>query len=335
MAEIMEKQIPYRAKAWEIGKRIFSHENALLGIVLIALIAVLAVVTKGLSVTRANMLNTLIQSSVTGAAAIGQAGTILSAGIDLSVGGLCYFCATLGGRLMSANSFEHILPYQVPIYAGIPIVLLAGVGWGAINGLLITRVGVSPLIVTLGMWQILTGLALALGKGHSISALQSVEVLGLGVIGGVPLPIILFIVVAVLAYFTLHYTTFGRSIYAIGGNESSAWLSGIYVKKVRFFTYIISSLLAAFVALLIMGRLGQTSTLTGKGLEIDSIAAATVGGMSLAGGRGNIIGVILGILIIGAINNAASILRLGPGVQALAKGVVIFTAVAVDYFRRR
>ena len=335
MAEIMEKLKPSRATAWERMKRIFRHESAVLAIVLVALVGGLAVITGGLTLTRANIVNTMLASVIRGLAAIGQTFVILTAGIDVSVGGLALFLSNFGARLMTSDTFEHLLPFQVPIYAGIPIVLLVGAGFGAINGSLVSRIGVPPLIVTLGMWRILKGFSLALGRGHNITKLESLDFIGLGVIGGVPVLIIIFIVAAVIAYYVLYYNIFGRSVYATGGNPSSAWLSGIKVRNIQFSVYVIAGFMGALAAVLTLGRLGQASPLTASGLELDSIAAATVGGISLAGGRGSLIGVVIGTLIIGVTNNGMSVLGASPAMRDIVRGAIIFTAVAVDYIRRR
>lgn len=335
MAEVIDKQKHSRDNARELAKRIFRHESAVLFMVLVALMGGLGAMTSGFTLSRANIANTLLASVIRGIAAIGQTFVILTAGIDISVGGLALFLANFGARLMTSDPFEHILPFQMPVYAGIPIVLLVGAGFGAISGSLVSRIGVPPLIVTLGMWRILDGISLALGRGHNITKLESLEFIGLGKIGGVPVMIIIFIVVAAIAYYALYHNTFGRSVYATGGSPSSAWLSGIKVKNILFSVYVISGFMAALAAVVTLGRLGQASTLTAEGLEMDSIAAATVGGISLFGGRGNLIGVIIGTLIIGVTNNGMSVLGASPAMRDIVRGAIIFAAVAVDYIRRQ
>ena len=149
------------------------------------------------------------------------------------------------------------------------------------------------------------------------------------------MPAIIWIAVSVTAYLILQHTTFGRSVYAVGGNPVSAWLSGINARRVLFLCYVISGFFAAVASILCMGRIMSASMNSLMGLELDAIAAVCIGGVSLAGGRGNMIGVVLGVLIIGVINNGMSVLMAGPAMQGIVKGVIIFSAVAADYIRHR
>jgi ribose/xylose/arabinose/galactoside ABC-type transport system permease subunit len=214
--------------------------------------------------------------------------------------------------------------------------LLAAIGWGVINGLAVSRIGMPPLIVTLAMWQVTKGVAFEIGEGRSIGHLpDSLTFFGSGSVYGVPVPVIVFITVSVIGYFVLQYTTFGRSVYAVGGNPVSAWLSGIKVKHILFLVYVISAFLAGLAGLIFLGRIMTASMETLGGLELDSIAAVVIGGVSLMGGRGSIIGVVIGTIMIGVINNGMSILGADPFLQGVAKGVIIITAVAIDYIRRR
>ena len=245
MAEIVEKPKPLTAAAKDIAKRVFRHENAALTGVLIGLIFVIGAITRGLTLSRVNMMNILSQSSMRGIAAIGQGMVILTAGIDLSVGGNALMCSMLGAGLMTSSEL-NIIGYPLPLSLTVLPVLLLGTGWGAFNGTMVSRVGIPALISTLGVWQITTGVAFWLSKGRTIAGQP--EGLGWwysGTVLGVPVPVILFAAVAVVAYFVLNHTTYGRSIYAVGGNPANAWLSGINVKNVQFSVYAISGFLAA------------------------------------------------------------------------------------------
>ena len=148
-------------------------------------------------------------------------------------------------------------------------------------------------------------------------------------------PLIIFILVAASSYFVLRHTTFGRSVYAAGGNPASAWLSGINVKKTLLIVYAISGCLSGLAGVVMTARVMSASMRTLEGVELDSIAAAAIGGISLMGGRGSLIGVIFGVLIIGVINNAMSVLGASPAVVGIVKGAIIFSAVAIDYLRRQ
>ncbi|MBA7471034.1 Ribose import permease protein RbsC [subsurface metagenome] len=333
MAEIVEKPKPLTAR--DIAKRVFRHENAALTGVLIGLIFVIGAITRGLTLTRVNMMNVLAQSSMRGIAAIGQGMVILTAGIDLSVGGNALICSMLGAGLMTSTSELNIIGYPLPLSLTVLPILLLGTAWGAFNGTMVSRVGIPALISTLGVWQITAGLAFWLSKGRTIAGQP--EGLGWwwsGTVLGVPVPAIIFAAVAVVAYFVLNHTTYGRSIYAAGGNPASAWLSGINVKNVQFSVYAISGFLAALAGFLILCRT-MAATHQIAGLELDSIASAVIGGVSLFGGRGTLIGVVLGALIIGVINNAISILKADPGTVGIVKGAIIIVAVVIDYIRQR
>jgi putative xylitol transport system permease protein len=186
------------------------------------------------------------------------------------------------------------------------------------------------------MWEISKGASFLVCRGRSIGWLpDQMHFFGKGVVAGVPVPIIIFIAVAAIAYFVAQYTTYGRSVYATGGNPVSAWLSGIQVRNIHFSVYVISGFLAALAALIMAARAMSASMTSLLGLEMDSIAAATVGGISLMGGRGSIIGVVIGAIIIGVVNNGMNIMGAGPDVIGIVKGAIIIIAVAVDYLRRR
>ena len=335
MAEIVEKPKSFSATAKDIAQRFFRHENAVLIIVLIALIAAMSVVTKGLTSTRTNLMNILLQSSTRGIAAIGQTFVILSAGIDLSVGGAGLFCSILGASLMTEDLGQNIVGYPIPLASGILIMLLAGAGWGTINGLSVSRIGMPALIVTLAMWQITTGSAFLFCRGYTFSHLpQAFYVLGGGKIAAVPAPVIIFIAVAVIAYFVLNHTTFGRSVYAVGGNPVSAWLSGINVKNTLLSVYVISGFLAAIAGIVMSSRMMSAGMSTVVGLELDSIAASVIGGVSLMGGKGTVIGSVIGVMILGIINNAMNVLAVNAAYQKIIKGAIIVSAVAIDYTRK-
>ena len=334
MAEIVEKPKPFTAVARETAGRVFRHENAALTGVLIVLIFGIGAFTRGLTLSRVNMMNVLQQSSMRGIAAIGQGMVILTAGIDVSVGGNAFLCSILGATLMTSSEL-NIIGYPLPLSLTILPILLLGTAWGVFNGAMVSRVGIPGLISTLGVWQITNGIGFWLSKGQTIAGQP--EGLGWwwsGTVLGVPVPAIIFAAVAVVAYFVLTHTAYGRSIYAVGGSPSSAWLSGINVKNVLFSVYAISGFLAALAGFLMLART-MAATHIVAGLEIDSIAAAIIGGVSLMGGRGTVIGVVLGALIIGVVNNGISILKADPGNVGIVKGSIIIVAVVIDYMRRR
>jgi ribose/xylose/arabinose/galactoside ABC-type transport system permease subunit len=334
MTEITKR--PLRETAKRIAKRIIGHENGILMIVLIALIAGMAVITRGVTASRGNVINILLQSSLRGVVSVGQAFVILSAGIDLSVGGIGLFSSLLGATMMTTAPELNIIGYPLQLNVAIPIMLLAGTSIGALNGLAVSRIGMPALIVTLAVWEILKGSSFLLCHGHAIgNQPEALGFLGVWSLAGIPVIIIIFILVITVAYFVLAHTSFGRSVYAVGGSPLSSWLSGINVKRVVFFVYTISGFCAALTGVITTARLVAASMQTLSGFELDSIAAVVIGGVSLMGGRGNILGVLIGVLIIGVVNNGFSVLGANPAVQGLVKGTIIFTAVAIDYTRRR
>lgn len=336
MAERAGRLETHTDRARHIARRFFKYENAVLVVVLIVLIASLSVITKGLTSTPQNMRNILIQSSMRGVSAVGQAFVILTAGIDLSVGGIGLFVSVLGAAMVTGLGYQNITGGQATLPMAIATMLVVAIGIGAMNGTAVSRVGVPPLIVTLAMWEGMKGIAFLTGKGQSIGHMpEALSFIGSGNIAGVPVPIIIFIAVSVVAYFVLTYTEFGRSVYAAGGNPASAWLSGINVKGILFRVYIISAFLAGLAGVIATARIMSASMATLSGLELDSIASVVIGGVSLMGGRGNLIGVVLGVIIIGVINNGMSVLGANPAVQGIARALIIFSAVAIDCVRRR
>ena len=330
----MEKPETLRGGVGARVRAVFRHENATLGMVLLALIFGLGGFTGGGTLSFVNVRNVMLQSSIRGIIAVGQAFVILTGGIDVSVGGNALFCSILGTSLMSSD-WQSIIGYPLPIGLGVLIMMLAGLGWGIVNSALVSRVGIPALISTLGLWLITTGAAFRLTAGKTIGGVpEGLAWWGQGIVGGVPVPVIMFIIVAIVGYYVLNYTSYGRSIYATGGNPVSAWLSGINVPMVLFSVYAVAGFLSGLASFIQLGRIMSASMMSLKGLEIDTIAAVTIGGVSLMGGRGNLIGVVLGTLILGVVNNGLSVLRAGPPAIRIVKGTIIIAAVAIDYIRR-
>jgi len=311
-----------------IAGTILKYEVSVLVIALGALIGGIGILSKGVNLTTRNMLYVVVQSATRGIVAVGQSIVILTGGIDLSVGGLATFCMGMAAlRITGTTGF--------PV-DGLAIMVALGAGVGILNGLAVSRIGMPPLIVTFSTWIIFDGLTLYLTKGHDIIGLPiELRIFGQGNIGGIPIAVGIFTAVYVAAYLVLNYTTFGRSVYAVGGNPISAWLCGINVKGIKLSVYIISGLCAALGGLIILSRTMVETQIAAYGLELDSIAASAIGGMSLAGGRGSILGVVLGTLIIGVIRNGMSILAIHAAWQRIVTGMIVFSAVASDYIRRR
>ena len=323
-------------RAKKIFRLVFSHENAWLGSILVGLVVVLAVATKGLTITRGNISNVLLHSANRGIAAIAQMFVILSGGVDVSLGGIALLSAIVGSSVVTREPSLNIVGVPLPLAIGIVIMLAIGAGVGAVNGLFASHIRVPPLIGTLAMWQITKGFAFLICRGRTVFNLpRGLDFFGQSYIGSVPVPVIIFAGIWVVGYFVLYHTVFGRSVYACGGNLVSAGLCGINTKKIQFSVYVISGFLAALAGVIAVSRTMSASMNTALGLELDSIAAVCIGGISLMGGRGTPFGVILGVIILGVINNAMNVMAVNPAFVDITKGGLIMAAVAIDVWRRR
>ncbi|MFN8474372.1 MAG: ABC transporter permease [Anaerolineae bacterium] len=304
--------------------------------VLVAL-AILCVAMSFLSpyfLTPLNIFNVLRGMSTIGIMAIGMTMVIVSGGIDLSVGSILAASGMLAARLMTYN---EISPW-LAAFAGI----LMGLGLGAINGLVITKLRIAPFIATLGMLSIARGLTYLLAQGLEGTVAsnipmrdESVNFLGAGYLGIVPFPVIEMVVLVIIATLFLNHTVLGRQIYAIGSNEQAARLSGVNPDRVRLFVYTLTGGLAGLAGLMSAGLLATAATNAGLGSELDVIAAVFIGGASPAGGAGTIIGSIIGAAIMAVLRNAFVLLKFPVYLQTIAIGVVIILAVAMDELRKR
>jgi ribose/xylose/arabinose/galactoside ABC-type transport system permease subunit len=328
MAEVVERPKPLTAR--EVARRVLAQENAVIGIALAALIAVLGGISRGATITSENMANVLIQSSVRGVTAVGQAFCILTANFDLSVAGVGVMTMMLGSAMMTTE-WTNILGYPASPFLAIPAMLVVGACWGLLSGTLVSRFNMPSLIVTFGVWQIGYAVAYYVTEGKAVTSLPE----SFAVYGELPVGPIIFFSVAAVAYFVLTYTGFGRRVYATGGNPVSAYLSGINVKNTYLAVFAISGLCAGLAAMLMTSRAMSGSIEGLRGLELDSIASVVIGGVSLFGGRGNMIGVVLGAILIGVVNNAMSVLHMGHAGRYIVKGAIIIGAVAADILRRR
>jgi ribose/xylose/arabinose/galactoside ABC-type transport system permease subunit len=315
-------------------RRVVSNEYFALTAILVSLIGAMAVMTHGAFLTATNLTSLLLRSSIIGIVAIGQTFVMLSAGIDLSVGGIAILTSCLGASLMTESS-RYV--GHLPVALGILIMLLVAAAMGAANGAMVSRLRMSPLIVTLAMWQIGIGIAFeATKEGETIQQMpESLAFFGKGQIGGIPTPIIILVLAVIVGYLVLRHTGFGRSIYAVGSSEVSAWLSGIKTQNIRFWVYVISGFCAGIAGLINLSRIMAADIMGLYGLEIDSIVVVVVGGVSLFGGKGSIISVVLAVLILGAVGNGMNLLGLNIYMQWVVKGMIILIAVGIDTLSRR
>ena len=279
--------------------------------------------------TADNALGVARAFSLTAIAAIGQTMVIITGGIDLSVGSVLALSGLSTGMLLATG-----WPLVPSIVAG----LLVGMIFGACNGLLITRVGLPPFIATLGMLSIGRGLVYVLTKGYPVTVPRGEDLLlqvGQGYVGIVPVPVIIMLVITVIATLFLSKTTLGRYVYAVGGNEEAARLAGIDVRRVKMFVYTVSGLLAAVSGIILLSRLVSAQPSAGLGFELPVIAAAIIGGTSLVGGEGTVLGAVLGAAIIGVLENGMVLLGVNTYAQQAVTGAVILVAVGLDMWQKR
>jgi len=306
-------------------------------IALIMLCVILSLLSdKFLSVT--NAWNVMRQISVNVCISVGMTMVILTGGIDLSVGSVL----ALSGAIAAGLLKNGIAVPAANLYIGFTLlgVVLAGILTGSLvgwtNGFVITKFKVPPFVATLAMLTIARGLTMLWTKGFPISSLgENFTWIGTGWLLRVPVPVWISLITVLLAVAIMEKIKLGRYIYAIGGNESAAVLSGINVKKVKIVVYSLAGALAAVGGLLVTSRLDAAQPNAGAGYELDSIAAVVIGGTSLAGGKGSIGGTVLGAVIIGVLDNGLVLLDVSPFWQQVVKGAVILVAVIIDKARAK
>lgn len=288
--------------------------------------------------TPGNLVNVLRQSSEIGIVAAGMAVVILMAGIDLSVGSILAFAGVAAAVVASPPGLTTPpgaagMHWIIAIFAA----LLAGAVVGLVNGLVITRAHVTAIIATLAMMTALRGLVLSWTGGIPVYSdiPEPIEFLGRGYVGPVPVPVILLFLVYFVLWILLYRTPFGRYVYAIGGNPEAARLSGISVRRYTTWAYVISGLCAGIAGLLLVGRLSSAQPVAGQGFELEAISAVALAGVSLFGGRGSLIKVLMAAVIIGMLSNGLVLMDVSPYVQMMVKGAVLAAAVAFDVWTQR
>ncbi|WP_409324092.1 ABC transporter permease [Staphylococcus haemolyticus] len=271
-----------------------------------------------------NLLNLLRQISINGLIAFGMIFIILTGGIDLSVGSILALSSAFIA-LMITSGVDPIIALIIGVLIGFVL--------GAVNGLLVTKGNMAPFIATLATMTIFRGLTLVITDGNPITNLGDsylFQLFGKGYFIGIPVPAVTMIIVFVILLIILQKTTFGRHTYAIGGNEVAAKISGIKVNKIKFLIYGISGLMSALAGGILTSRLNSAQPTAGTSYELDAIAAVVLGGTSLTGGKGRIVGTLIGVLIIGVLNNGLNLLGVSSFYQQVVKGVVILIAVLID-----
>jgi ribose transport system permease protein len=277
--------------------------------------------------TVANLLNIAQQTSINAIVAVGMTYVIVSGGIDLSVGSIV---ALSGVVLGAALQNGQALP------VALVLALATGVACGLLNGGLISLGGLPPFIVTLGTMSIARGAALVFTEGRPVSGFEpGFRALATGDVGGVPAPIVATVVVYLVAHAVLTRTTFGRYVYAIGGNEEATRLSGVAVRFHTTMIYAVSGLVSAVAAVILTARLNSAQPVAGMMYELDAIAATVIGGTSLMGGEGTLAGTLVGALIMGVLRNGLNLLGVSSFLQQIVIGAVIIGAVLIDTVLKR
>ena len=273
-----------------------------------------------------NTINILRQISLIAIVSVGMTFVIISSGIDLSVGSIIAITGVVTALVLQSTGLIF-----VAILAG----LLAGIAVGAFNGTVVSNFMVPPFIVTLATMIGIRGLSFIVCKGRPVSVDSGfMKFIGAGDILKIPMPVIVMVVIVIISWYVANHTKFGRYVYAIGGNEEAARLSGINIKFMKTMIYSFSGLMSAIAGFILAARLMSGDPKSGVLFELDAIAAAVVGGTSLSGGRGSIIGAVFGALIIGVIANGLNILGVESYTQNLIKGAVILLAVLLDQIRK-
>jgi ribose transport system permease protein len=297
----------------------FRDAGTLLGLVLISLVFA---VQSDVFLTQPNLINILQQSAINACIALGMTLVIISGGIDLSVGPVAALSAVLGAAMLVAG---------VPVPLAIAGALATGVVCGFVNGALIAWGGLQPFIVTLGGLSLYRALALIYTGGQPIFGLpDGFRAFTNGSLAGVPNPVVIVAVLALGAWVILNKTPLGEYFMAVGGNPEAARIAGVPVTLTKLAAYMISGLMAAVAAMVLIGRLGAAEPTLGTLWELDAIAAAAIGGASLMGGRGSILGTLIGCIILGTLRNGLTLLNVQAFYQLLATGIIIIVAMLID-----
>ena len=313
-------------------------------IALVLLVAVFSVLTPEF-LTTGNLTILIKHVAINAILAIGMTFVILSGGIDLSVGSIAGLAGMVSGALISTGLVLRPIGSVVFFHTWLVVAigLFVGVASGAVNGVLIARLRVPPFIATLGMLYVARGVAMLTSDGATFPNLggrpelgnTGFTSLGAGSVLGVPTPIWIMAMLAAVALFLTHRTPFGRHVYAIGGNERAALLAGVRVTRVKFCVYVLSGGCAALVGMIIAAQLGAAHPATGGTFELNAIAAVVLGGTSLMGGRGTILGTLIGAFVIGVLADGLVLLGVSEFWQMVVKGMVIVLAVILDQFQKR
>ena len=303
-------------------KKLINQINIYRSVLILLVIWVFATILSPSFLSVTNLFNVFKQITVAGIVGCGMTFVILTGGIDLSVGSILGLSGVLASGVLASTGNTA---------AAVAVSLVVGVACGAVNGFFVSVCGIPPFISTLGMMTLLRGVILVYTKGSPIPIKSDAyKFFGKGSIAGIPVPVIILIIVFLLAHYILTQTSYGRSVYAVGGNREAARLSGIRVKTSEFLVYTLNGLMCGMAGLILTARLGSAQSTSGTGIEMDAIAAVILGGTSLSGGVGFVLPTVVGAMIMGIIDNILTLMNVNPHATNIVKGAVILIAVLVD-----
>jgi ribose/xylose/arabinose/galactoside ABC-type transport system permease subunit len=310
-----------------LTRAIGRYEQVPLLLALIVICAYLTIATGGLFLTTDNVTNVLRASSIELIAALGMTVAMVAGQVDLSVGSML---AVVG--VASVTVYNATGSVLVTVLAGLAV----GAVVGLVNGLLVTRLGINAIITTLGMMAVLRGVGYLTTNARAVQTDgDTLRQIGVGYLGPVPIPVVIALGVVLLTYFLLSRTVLGRYLYAVGGNPEAARSAGLPVNRIYIIAFVVVALAAALAGLVTVGRLDSFQPTIGIGFELSVIAAVILGGTRLSGGEGTVSGTVLGVLILGVLNNGLVLLDVNTFWQEVVRGTVIILAVAIDEYRKR
>lgn len=300
-------------------REIIGSQISILIIILIG-ISIIVTILNPKFIELNNIKNIFMQISIVSIMALGAGIVIISGGLDISVGSMVSLLAVVCAWMINNEN---------PVLLSVSITIVIAVGCGLLNGILAAKTRVSPFIITLGTMSIFSGLSLVVGQGFSWRLMGKFQFLGRARILGIHFPTYVMILIFLFVFIMLRYTKLGRRIYGIGGSQEVAHLAGINVARYKIFVYVLNSTLACLASLILISRTGSALSTVGSGLELRAIAAAIIGGTSILGGRGKVLGIFLGSLLLGVISNMLNILNLSANYQSIILGMIIVTAVSI------
>ncbi|MBR4078683.1 MAG: ABC transporter permease [Christensenellaceae bacterium] len=303
--------------------RWLNDHNIIYAVVVLAIILV-CLTDKFLTVN--NLMNILRQTSMVAILAIGAFYTIVGGGIDLSTGAVAGLSGIMFAKMLVEWSINPVL--------SILLTLIFGMLVGAVNAAMIAYGGIPPFIATLGMQIAARGLCFVITNAYPVVGIpESVGMIGTGYVWFIPIPVIITIVVFLIMAFIAQKTRFGRAVYAVGSNEDASHFSGIDTKRIKAGTFVIAGLMSAIASIILTARVASGQPNGGLGWELDAITGAAIGGVSINGGKGNLLGVFIGALFVGMLTNGMTLMDLNSYYQQIVEGVVLILAIGIDVFR--